>query len=265
MKGSDVVWLGEPEWSVQHGPAMSRWRMGLVVNMSSVITPDGRRDDVVRSEPGSGLWCYRSVQGIWKHGEIEYREDDIEFLPLAAPLADRSWNDASMAADLLAHRPVSEIAADRDMAERLYGALCQNLWSSNAGRQAVYTWRTAAILVSKLRGFDEPSSEYLYCGTEGDTFDDRIVSVLRGAGWNLERPVDSSADLRLRAERLVRSCEGKPPSATPDWFGDHVSALHPSVELKNMEDRLMRASFSGKVTAEEWDMFWQFKTSASEH
>lgn len=261
IKGNDIVWLGREQWRTQHGKAWSYSRLGLLTTVLAVKTPHGRRDDLVRSEPGSGLWCYAEPSGLWQHGELELDREDIEFHPSTAPLEKEVWAEKSMALDLIRSDRVSDVAKDKAVADSVYSALCDGLWTNDKGRQATFTWRSAASVVSRIRKLHEPTCEFLHNGREGEIANPEVLDILAKEGWSLLRPFDSVSDKRLRAERLVRACESRPPVGTPEWLGDHIAGVHPSHTDNDLGSRLHRAAFSGKVSHEEWDMFWQMSYS----
>jgi hypothetical protein len=252
-------WRGDYSWTCLHGEATSHWMYGKPVTLSNAsVHGCGIRHDVKRADPETGLWCFLDEDGVWVHGEVKLGASDISFYPADRQPVERQWPKTSMAASLAASAQMMEAVKDDAFAFALYGSLCNNLWKqAGSGKEARFSWRKSAEVLSRLRGRCEPAREFLFVGTEGDIYSADVLDMVNEAGWEFDRALGTPETRAQRAARIVSECSSRKAAQMPDWFADFLMAYHVDRTGSDLVSAMNAAAFSGKVMIAEWDLFWE--------
>lgn len=247
-------WQGEICWETAHGPARALWVAGSVAGIYGSLTAEGRAGELVPGMPETNVWRRPANGRGLVHGTVELRHDDIAFTDSALQPIPGKWANGSLPYYLLASATAREAVKDKGVAVDLYGALCSLAWASRTtGRQYMGSWSRAADIVAQMRGQGEILGDFFLNGNEGYVTED-IESLLDGLGWEFLGPTEGEGTMK-KAARLVEVCEARPRGPMPEWYVHWITALNNGDEL---DSRMHRAAFEGKVPYQDWIKFWEF-------
>jgi len=250
------VWEGEICWETVHGPARALWVAGTLAGIYGARTASGRVAELNPGVPETACWRRPETDGSLVHGTVELQSDDIVFVDSDLQPAPGTWAAGSLPASLLASAPAREaVQENKALAVDLYGSLCSLAWGSKStGREYIGTWSRAAEVVSQMRGKGEILGDFFLNGNEGYVTDE-VVDLLGGLGWELLGEIDDGQGTMTKAARLVEVCETRARGPMPGWYVHWITGLNGGSDL---DARMHRAAFAGKVTYQDWIRFWEF-------
>jgi hypothetical protein len=255
-------WEGPITWSRNHGTeARTTWLAGKISGVNGALLPDGTRAFIIKQgDPETGGWRRANEDGSWTHGIIEVTESDVRFHDNIEPPKPLRWQNGSLPAELARSKDVIEAVADRDFAEDLYGGLCSIGWRHDAtGKEYWGTWQRAAKIVASLRGRGECYTDFFLMGNEG-VLVEQVDDLLYGLGWSNIGGVDPESRSK-RAMMIVETCEARSMGETPEWYRMWANGLSFGPSPDN---RMHVCALTGRVSLEEWDLFWELFEVPSE-
>lgn len=255
MSGGRRRWEGELCWETKHGEATTLWVAGKLAGVYGARLSDGTRvDSLSPGLPESGLWRRTTPAGCYVHGRVELTRDDVLFVDDEKQPRPARFARGSLPAHLLASEHARAAASDKSFAVDLYGSLCSSFWKlRSTGREYKGSWERAGDIVAQLRNRGEICVDFYLNGNEG-IVTESVVDLLGDLGWELARGPDDPAGRARRAERLVEVCEARPVGDLPDWYVHWIGGLR---EDDDLDARMHRAAFEGKVPYTEWVKFWE--------
>lgn len=246
-------WEGELCWEAIHGDAMSLWVAGSLAGVYNASTPDGHRTKELKpGDPETSGWR-RERRGKMIHGSVKLLNDDIVFIDNEAQPSNKRWAAGSLPSYLLSSGDALEAVRDFGFAADLYGALCSLGWVHRTGKQYRGSWSRAAEIVAQMRGHGEIGIDFYLNGNEGYVTEE-VTDLMEAIGWSRVDRADNADLLAGRAATLVSLCEQRPIAAMPDWYAQWITGLRDDDDL---DARLHRAAFAGKVSFSEWLKFWE--------
>lgn len=251
----EAVWRGPVSWQTQHGRhATALWVTGKLANIAGALLPDGSRGGSFKTgDPETGGWRRSDGRGGWIHGDVTVTHDDIAFSDLDPQPEPKRWQVGSLPGELSASREITDAVRDFEFAQDLYGALSSIGWRSDrTGKEYWGTWRRAAEIVTSMRGLGECYTDFFLMGNEGRLTED-VNDLLTEIGWSNIGSVDKESRHR-RALGILDTCELRQPGDTPEWYRDYGLGLSYGDRADN---RMHACAVSGRVTCEEWDLFWE--------
>jgi len=248
-------WEGPLFWETRHGQATGLWVAGKLAGVYGARLPDGRRVETLHPGlPESGSWRRRSPAGCFVHGTVLLAADDIAFVDSSEQPRNARFAPGSLPSHLLASDQARAAAADEAFAVDLYGSLCSSFWKlRTTGKEYKGSWERAGDIVAQLRRRGEICADFYLNGNEGIVAES-AVDLLSDLGWQLVDGPDDQAGRAKRAERLVEVCEARPVGEMPDWYVHWIPGLR---EGDDLDARMHRAAFDGKVPYAEWVRFWE--------
>lgn len=253
--GGEPVWEGELFWETSHGAASVLWVAGRIAGVYGAKTPDGgRAKDLKPGLPESDVWRREAQDGRLVHGRIELSPEDVTFVDSRRQPAPARWGHGSLPSHLLSSDKALAAVSDTGFAVDLYGSLCSSVWALRAtGRQFHGDWARSADIVAQMRGRGEISVDFYLNGNEGYVTDG-VTDLLDDLGWGLAGRLETPEQEMDRAAKLVEVCEARPIDEMPSWYVHWINGLREGDEL---DARLHRAAFAGRVAYKEWVKFWE--------
>jgi hypothetical protein len=203
-KDGGRIWEGPYSRDEARGPAVVTYMFDRPRQVTGCLLPDGTRGSAratmmdFYASSGTAGWRRPLPDGSWRNGRVEILEDDVRFIDVlidAVPRERKKTNRPDLESDLIADARIRALAKDDDLAEELYGAMCNMDWVTldgvNADEPWSCSWRYAGGIVADLR---ERGEEYIdfYCGGNEGTVTPRVRMEMERLGW---KPLDEGAVL----------------------------------------------------------------------